>query len=601
MNFYEKIKDVVSEITKENGYKDNGTAFGHFIISECFNKIIDFDFDGIEFDTFIKNHIVDMSCDLGNDAVFTNQKNNEILVFQFKYSNNALLNTNEVKKNKRFIDWVLGLSDDDLRPNKKLKNILEDEISKILSQENIAERKYHITFYYIDHHFPSNIKTDIYALHTNYRDKEIPFSIKFYDYEELDEIYEDIEIPKNEVELKIVPNEYFIKKLNYHNNGDVTAVETIVTSILANSLKPIIEQKKELILALNVRYYKGENEINSKIKEEYSKGKKSNFWLLNNGINGVCEHFEVEDGILKIKNFQIVNGGQTSKTLTRIVNDLPDEIQILLRLTKITDKTKVSNISMNVAIASNSQNAIKSRDLHSGDKIQRKIFEYLNQVGVFYDKKDGEWSTVNKRNYKNPFGKSPMYLKINNLDLGISYLSFYLQIPISTIGRYKLVFSDLYYDEIFSSTNNEYDQFNKLMLSYRIALRINELKQEKFSYYEILQNNYINDVILSLSSLFFCKDTLHRLSTIEELKHYINQLNANEFLNKDEKYTLKLGTDFDDFTIKIISVLQNLLDVKKEAKKMYINQEWLPTDTNNWLKKNDTYKEIFEWVIKKIK
>lgn len=601
MNFYDKIKDEVTELCTEYQYKDDGTAFGHFIINECFNKIIDFNYDGIEFDTYIKNHVVDMSSDLGNDAIFTNLQNNEILIFQFKYSNNPLLNTSEVKKNKKFIDWILGLSNENLKPNEKLKKVIEDEISKILTKDNLQNKKYHLTFYYIDNYFTPKIKTDIFALHTNYRDKEIPFSIKFYDYTELDEIFEDIEIPKNQVELKIVPNEYFTKKLNYHNNGDVTEVETIVTSILANSLKPIIEQKKELILALNVRYYKGENEINSKIKEEYSKGKKSNFWLLNNGINGVCEHFEVENDTLKITNFQIVNGGQTSKTLTRIVNDLPDEIQILLRLTKIKDKTKVSSISMNVAIASNSQNAINPRDLHSGDRIQRKIFEYLDEVGIFFDKKDGEWATINKRKYKNPYGKSPMYLKISNLDLGISYLSFFIQIPISSVGRHKLVFSDLYYDQIYNMSNNELEQFSKLMLSFRIAQKIHDLKSEKFNKYEILQNNYINDVILSLSSLYFFKGILHKVSTIEELKNNLAQLNAKEYLNSNEKYFLKLDTTFDDFVLNIISIVQNKLDVKKDAKKEYAKQEWLPTDTNNWLKKNDTYKEIFEWTITKLK
>ena len=128
----------------------------------------------------------------------------------------------------------------------------------------------------------------------------------------------------------------------------------------------------------------------------------SSFWILNNGINAVCEHFEVKGDQLTIKNFQIVNGGQTTKTLTRIVNDLPDEVQILMRLTKIQDKTRTSKISMDIAVASNSQNAISARDLHSGDRIQNKIYSNLDTVGIFYDKKDGEWATVNKKKYRNP-------------------------------------------------------------------------------------------------------------------------------------------------------------------------------------------------------
>ena len=355
------------------------------------------------------------------------------------------------------------------------------------------------------------------------------------------------------------------------------------------------------MLALNVRYYKGENDINSKIKTEYSKGKKSNFWILNNGINAVCENFEIENGILKIKNFQIVNGGQTTKTLTRIVNDLPDEVQILMRLTKIKDKTQTSKISMDIAVASNSQNAISARDLHSGDRIQNKIFANLDTVGVFYDKKDGEWATLNKKKYRNPFGNSPMHLKIHNTDLGVAYLSFYLQVPISTVGRHKLVFSEIYYDQIFSMTTNEDDQFYKLMLAYRIAERVNSIKTEKINNYEILQNNYINDVLVALSGIFFFKDNLNKISTIENLIDKLKEVKGQGNINPIEKFTLNLDPSFDDFILKIISAVQYRLDTKKSGKIDYTGQEWLATETNNWLKKDGTYKEIYEEVIKKLK
>jgi hypothetical protein len=600
MKFYDRIKEQVSDLTKNQKYQNDGTAFGHFIIKECFNKIIDFEYDGNDFDQFIKDHIVDMANDLGNDAIFTNQNSNEILVFQFKYSRNQLLNTYEIKKNKKFIDWILKLNQQQLSANPKLRKVLQEEIEPILTKENLLNNNFYITFYYIDFDFVGNIRTDINALYTNYNDKGINFDLKFYNYKELAELYDDIEIPKNEVQLRIVENEFFTKKSTFYDEK-ATEVETIVTSIYANSLKPIIEDKKELILALNVRYYKGENEINSKIKKEYSKGDKSNFWILNNGINGVCEDFEIQSSnLLKIKNFQIVNGGQTAKTLTRIVNDLPDNIQILMRLTKINNKTQISKISMDVAVASNSQNAISTRDLHSGDRIQSKVFNHLDSVGIFYDKKDGEWATVNKHKYRNPFGNSPMHLKIRNLDLGVAYLSFYLQIPISTIGRHKLVFSEIFYDKIFDMSNNEDDQFYKLILGYRISERVNNIKSDKYNKYEVLWNNYINDVLLSLSALYFYKHELHIFENENALKEKINTISANEYINDNDRYSLNIEDGFDNFILNVVKALQYLLDVMKQAKK-FQGEEWLPNDTNKWLKKDGTYKGIFEAVVKKLK
>ena len=600
MVFYDRIKEQVSDLKINQGYQNDGTAFGHFIIKECFNKIIEFEYDGNDLDQFVKDHIVDMANDLGNDAIFTNQNRNEILIFQFKYSKNQLLNTGEVQKNKKFIDWLLKLDHELLRANSKLKKIKEEEIDPILSKENFEKNNFFISFYYIDFDFIGSIKTDINALYTNYKDKGINFDLKFYNYKELAELYDDKEIPENEVTLRIVENEFFIKKSIFHDSK-ATEVETIVTSIYANSLKPIIEEKKELILALNVRYYKGENEINSKIKKEYSKGKKSNFWILNNGINGVCEDFEIiNNNSLIIKNFQIVNGGQTAKTLTRIVNDLPDDIQILMRLTKIKNKAQISRISMDVAVASNSQNAISSRDLHSGDRIQNTIFNYLDRVCIFYDKKDGEWATVNKQKYRNPFGKNPLHLKIRNLELGVAYLSFYLQIPISTIGRHKLVFSDLFYDKIFDMSINEDDQFFKLIFCYRISERVNNIKNEKYKKFEVLWNNYINDVLLSLSALYFFKNDLHQIGSDTDLKENIYALPVIKFINVDDRYSLKIENEFDEFILNIVKALQYLLDVMKQAKK-FQGEEWLPNDTNKWLKKDGTYKSIFEAVIKKLR
>jgi hypothetical protein len=43
------------------------------------------------------------------------------------------------------------------------------------------------------------------------------------------------------------------------------------------------------------------------------------------------------------------------------------------------------------------------------------------------------------------------------------------------------------------------------------------------------------------------------------------------------------------------------MHVKKDGKKEFINQEWIPNDTNNWLKKDGTYKEVYDKVIKKLK
>ena len=81
----------------------------------------------------------------------------------------------------------------------------------------------------------------------------------------------------------------------------------------------------------------------------------------------------------------------------------------------------------------------------------------------------------------------------------------------------------------------------------------------------------------------------------------LKEVKGLPFINPIEKYILNIDSTFDDFIIKEIGLLQNILDVKKEAKKEYTSTDWIANDTNNWLKKDGTYKEIYEKVIKKMK
>lgn len=595
--FYEKIKDQVTDLTPQYAYPNDGTSFGHFIIRECFNKIVDFDFDGQDFDDYIKNHIVDGAHDNGNDAIFVNKKRKQILVFQFKYSQNSnLLNTTEIRKNKNFLDAILHVTDKALTPNSRLRKILDNEIAEVITPETLENGQYLISFYYIDRSFPQSNRTDINALFNNYRDHNINFEVKYYDYDALNHLYDDIEIPKNKVSLAVVPGEYFIKTFPYYDTA-VTELQTIVCSIRANSLKELVQEQNEMLFALNVRYFKGENDINSKIKQEYSKGSRSNFWILNNGINAVCEDFDLDATTLAIKNFQIVNGGQTTKTLTTLINDLPDEVNILMRLTKIADSTKISRISKEIATSSNNQNAITQRDLHSGDRLQSTIFRKLENANIFYDKKDGEWAaTSNKVKYRNPHGRSPLYLRISNTDLGKAYLSFFLQIPISTKGRDKMVFSEDYYSDIFNQEVNEDQQFFKLMFAQRIAEKINNKKTELENRFEILQSSYINDVLLSLTALYFIQDQINVIREPQDIKRRIDILNCQPYLNSLVNYDLVIPADFDSFIEKLIRGLQNTLEVLRQAKELN-GQQWLQRDTNNWLKKDGTYKQIIGRIV----
>jgi hypothetical protein len=106
-----------------------------------------------------------------------------------------------------------------------------------------------------------------------------------------------------------------------------------------------------------------------------------------------------------------------------------------------------------------------------------------------------------------------------------------------------------------------------------------------------LQSSFINDVLISLSALYFLQDKLTRLKEPREIKDLINQIDFKNYLDPNNKYFLTLDDDFTTFMMKVVRGLQQTLSVLKMAKELN-NDIWIPKDTNNWLKKDGTYKQI---------
>lgn len=114
------------------------------------------------------------------------------------------------------------------------------------------------------------------------------------------------------------------------------------------------------------------------------------FHLLNNGICAICKSFEVDEGSISIKGLQIVNGCQTTVTLKdqrEILGDTLVNVKI-----GVADDT----LSEKIAIASNSQSALKARDYTAFEKQQRALqydFDHL-QPPWYYELKQGYWGSV---------------------------------------------------------------------------------------------------------------------------------------------------------------------------------------------------------------
>lgn len=97
------------------------------------------------------------------------------------------------------------------------------------------------------------------------------------------------------------------KSGNYLLYGDDAAI----VNISAYSLKQLYAQHNTNLLARNLRYHVAGRDIDNAIKETIHKDPDS-FWLKNNGITVICDDFKIDGKEVKLTNFSIVNGGQTT-------------------------------------------------------------------------------------------------------------------------------------------------------------------------------------------------------------------------------------------------------------------------------------------------
>lgn len=114
------------------------------------------------------------------------------------------------------------------------------------------------------------------------------------------------------------------------------------------------------------------------------------FWYLNNGITITCKKFSYNKGhtspVLRFEDFQIVNGAQTSHSLieaSRMGSDALDDVVLMVRV-YATDR---ADIAERVAVATNSQARIQSRDLRANHPVLKKLELAFQQKGYFFERK----------------------------------------------------------------------------------------------------------------------------------------------------------------------------------------------------------------------
>jgi hypothetical protein len=94
--------------------------------------------------------------------------------------------------------------------------------------------------------------------------------------------------------------------------------------------------------------------------------------------------------MVSIDNLQIINGGQSCKTILHTIKENPtidySSAYILVRLYELSGDGSDSLIT-DVTIATNSQNPVDLRDLRANDYLQRRVETAISELGYSYKRK----------------------------------------------------------------------------------------------------------------------------------------------------------------------------------------------------------------------
>lgn len=431
-------------------YETKSMALAHILLENLFDLSPD----------EIGDCITDGANDRGIDAVYVDDEKSIVHLFQFKHTPEFKKSNNNFPSNE--IDKILSFVADLLSKQKSMqKNCNPILWSKVQDIWELADKEVPQFEIHLCGNMKELVSTELDRLNAAlkpYRN----FQVRVYTIESIVSLILEKQRKSVNGEVRLIAREYFERV-----DGNIKG---LIATLPAIELIQLITDKQNPDTVLtevfddNVRIYLGtkKNTINQKILNS-ALNQSSHFWYLNNGITITCSSFEYIPGayspVVKLVDYQIVNGGQTSNALFEAYKIDKEKLSDVLVLVRIYE-TKKREISQAIAESTNSQTPIKSRDLHSNDEIQRKLADEFASMGYYYESKTNLYKDKEKQK------------RVDALAAGQAYLAYYLAFPEVAKKERGRVFGNMY-ELIFNSEINA----RKLLTPLEVFLPIEAKKQ----------------------------------------------------------------------------------------------------------------------------
>ncbi len=185
---------------------------------------------------------------------------------------------------------------------------------------------------------------------------------------------------------------------------DFDYCRVLVGKIPVREVESLFNRHGDLLLERNVRRFLGlqGNRVNQGIEHTLrTDAERGNFYFYNNGVTLLCRKFtynalQGENYQVRVEGLQVINGGQTCKTIQSTLASLTGVEQglekafVLVRLYQLPSES--SDLVRSITYATNSQNPVDLRDLRSNDPKQKSLETAVRDLGYTYHRHRSEAS-----------------------------------------------------------------------------------------------------------------------------------------------------------------------------------------------------------------
>ena len=378
-----------------------------------------------------KDDMTDGAGDKQIDAIFIDDNQQTIFVIQGKFIGQGYVDAEPLRE--VLSSWI------QLRDLVRLQEVGNLKLKRKLSEVSKAlEDDYEIEFELITTgSLTTGAQTDLATFQAQLVNlgeaSDFYAGIKVIDTNELKRRY-DIALQKDtptinhEIDLKDS------KAMELEISGNKVVIATIP---LSECIKmPGI--KDGTLFQKNVRQSLGlSNRVNKGIKSTIYSENHKDFFFYHNGITAICNKLAINNDVLNLHGFSVVNGCQSLTTILNCSEQVKqlDETFVLFRFYEIPQRDRGDKISINT----NSQSSVKPRDLRSNDKRVlsiKRAYEQRFTTGHF----------ITKRGEAPPASKDKDFV-LDLVDLGKYLISWHSQRPNIAYSETKIF--DKYFEQLF--------------------------------------------------------------------------------------------------------------------------------------------------------